>query len=107
MGMTRKVYLEDVPLAEAWRVFRGALAAAGWWQALSAEMVSVAEANGRVTATAVWARISSPHYHASAMDGYALRAQDNGGGYGDEAGWFCSWLGMGRRWLGWCDQPKW
>jgi putative molybdopterin biosynthesis protein len=27
----------------------------------------------------VWARISSPHYHASAMDGYAVRAEDTGG----------------------------
>ncbi|MFO7681206.1 MAG: molybdopterin biosynthesis protein, partial [Chloroflexota bacterium] len=33
-------------------------------------------ANGRFTAAAVWAKISSPHYHASAMDGYALRARD-------------------------------
>ncbi|MFO7631402.1 MAG: molybdopterin biosynthesis protein, partial [Caldilinea sp.] len=30
---------------------------------------------GRVTAEPVWARISSPHYHAAAMDGYAVRAE--------------------------------
>ena len=36
----------------------------------------VAEALGRVTSEAVWARLSSPHYHASAMDGVAVRAQD-------------------------------
>jgi len=29
---------------------------------------------GRVTAESIWAKISSPHYHASAMDGFALRA---------------------------------
>jgi putative molybdopterin biosynthesis protein len=29
---------------------------------------------GRVTAEPVWARVSSPHYHASAMDGFAVRA---------------------------------
>src|SRR5262249_54435702 len=34
------------------------------------------EALGRVTAEPVWARLSSPHYHASAMDGDAVQAQD-------------------------------
>jgi putative molybdopterin biosynthesis protein len=34
---------------------------------------------GRVLAEAVWAKISSPHYHASAMDGFALRAEDTAG----------------------------
>jgi putative molybdopterin biosynthesis protein len=43
---------------------------------VDAEPVPVAEALGRVTAEAVWARLSSPHYHASAMDGVAVRAQD-------------------------------
>ena len=37
------------------------------------------QADRRVTAEAVFARISSPHYHASAMDGYAVRAQDTVG----------------------------
>ncbi len=35
------------------------------------------EALGRVTAEPIWAKISSPHYHAAAMDGYALRAADS------------------------------
>lgn len=74
--MERKFYLEDIPLDEAWSAFRGSLAEAGLWQPLGNEIVSLDQANGRVTATAVWARISSPHYHASAMDGYALRAED-------------------------------
>lgn len=34
------------------------------------------QAAGRVTAAAVWARLSAPHYHASAMDGYAVRARE-------------------------------
>ena len=34
------------------------------------------EALGRVTAEAVFARISVPHYHAAAMDGIAVRAED-------------------------------
>jgi putative molybdopterin biosynthesis protein len=77
--MKRNVYLEDIPLDEAKSVFQATLAAADWWQPLAAEEISVAQANGRITARAVWAKLSSPHYHASAMDGYALRAQDSEG----------------------------
>lgn len=39
-------------------------------------MVGLDQAAGRVTAAAVWARLSAPHYHASAMDGYAVRARE-------------------------------
>ncbi|HUM72532.1 MAG TPA: molybdopterin-binding protein, partial [Chloroflexota bacterium] len=74
--MERQIYLEDIPLDEAWAAWRGALAAAGLWQPLGNEEVPLAEANGRTTAAAIWARLSSPHYHASAMDGFAVRAQD-------------------------------
>ncbi|MBK7894456.1 MAG: molybdopterin biosynthesis protein [Anaerolineaceae bacterium] len=75
----RHVYLEDIPLDEAQAAFQAALAAAGWWQPLEVEEVSLAQAYGRITAQAIWAKLSSPHYHASAMDGYALRAQDSEG----------------------------
>jgi putative molybdopterin biosynthesis protein len=74
--MQRKIYLEDVPLDEAWAVFTAALKSHALWQPLPAESVVVADALGRVTAVPVWARVSAPHYHASAMDGYALRARD-------------------------------
>jgi len=77
--MKRKIYLEDIPLQEARSVFRTALQKSGLWQATASEHIPVAKANGRVTAAAVFAKISSPHYHASAMDGYALRAQDTVG----------------------------
>jgi putative molybdopterin biosynthesis protein len=76
---TRNIYLEDVPLEEAWATFSAALQSAGRWQPLPAETIPLAEANGRVTAEAIWARLSAPHYHASAMDGYAVRAQDTEG----------------------------
>ncbi len=76
---TRNIYLEDIPLDEAQAAFQTALQAAGWGQPLDAEEIPLAQANGRITASAVWAKISSPHYHASAMDGYALRAQDSEG----------------------------
>jgi putative molybdopterin biosynthesis protein len=45
------------------------------WRVLGVETIPLDEnALGRVTAVPVWARISSPHYHASAMDGFAVRA---------------------------------
>jgi len=77
--MDRKFYLEDIPLDDAWAAFRNALDEAGLWRPLDAETVPLSEANGRVTAAAVWARLSSPHFHAAAMDGYAVRAEDTVG----------------------------
>jgi putative molybdopterin biosynthesis protein len=74
--MKRHIYLEDIPLDEAWEAFTTALRSVSLWQPLGSETIQVADASGRVTATAVWARISAPHYHASAMDGFALRARD-------------------------------
>lgn len=72
-------YLEDIPLAEALERWWDALAEAGLDGPLPGEPVELAEALGRVTAAPVWARISSPHYHASAMDGYAVHAEDTRG----------------------------
>jgi putative molybdopterin biosynthesis protein len=76
---THSPYLEDIPLAEALARWQQALAAAGLDRPLPGEPVDLDHAAGRVTAEAVWARISSPHYHASAMDGYAVRAEDTRG----------------------------
>ncbi len=75
----RNIYLHDIPMDEAWAHFTAALQAAGLWGPLPGESIPVAEALGRVTAAPVWARISAPHYHASAMDGYAVRARDTVG----------------------------
>jgi putative molybdopterin biosynthesis protein len=77
--MKRNIYLEDVPLEEAQAALDAALQDADLAGPLPAEIVPVAQATGRVTAEAIWARLSSPHYHASAMDGYAVRAQDTVG----------------------------
>ncbi len=74
---TRTVYLKDVPFDEAWRSFRSALEGINRWEAGEGETVSLDEALGRVTAEPIWAKISSPHYHAAAMDGFALRAADS------------------------------
>ena len=69
-------YLEDIPLEEALTRWWLALAEAGLDTPLPGEPVALAEAAGRFTAEPVWALVSSPHYHASAMDGYAVRAED-------------------------------
>jgi len=72
--MSDSVYLHDVPLPEARKRFMQALQAAGLDGPLPAETVALDQALGRVTAEPAWAKSSSPHYHAAAMDGYALRA---------------------------------
>ncbi len=72
-------YLHDIGMDEALAAWHAALAAVGLLQPLEAESVELDAALGRVTAEAVWARISSPHYHASAMDGYALNADASRG----------------------------
>src|SRR5947209_4228660 len=65
------MYLEDIPLEEAYQ---------RWWsrlvlEPLPGEDVAITDALGRVTASAVFARTSVPHYHAAAMDGIAVRAE--------------------------------
>jgi len=77
--MKRTIYLEDLPLDDAWATFTAALAETGLWEPLASERIAITEAHNRITAEAVWARISAPHYHASAMDGFALRARDSEG----------------------------
>jgi putative molybdopterin biosynthesis protein len=71
------VYLHDIPLREAIARFEAALEQADLWRVLGVETIILDEnALGRVLAQPVWANISSPHYHASAMDGFAVRAED-------------------------------
>ncbi len=79
MQHNRDVYLQEMPLEDAWARLRVALAEAGRDAPLAGEEVLLAEALGRVTAAPVWALLSSPHYHACAMDGYAVRAEDTHG----------------------------
>lgn len=74
------IYLHDIPLQEAQQRLDDALKAAGRWGLLGAENIPLDEsAVGRVLAEPVWAKISSPHYHASAMDGFAVRSEDTEG----------------------------
>jgi len=74
------LYLHDIPLEQAQETLRQALEEHHLWQVLGVEDIPLDEnALGRVLARPVWARLSSPHYHASAMDGFALRAADTQG----------------------------
>ncbi len=74
------VYLHDIPLSAAQEKFKRALEDAGLWRVFGAETIPLDEnALGRVTAEPIWAKVSSPNYHASAMDGFAVRTEDTEG----------------------------
>jgi putative molybdopterin biosynthesis protein len=71
------VYLHDIPLHQAKEAFHQALQQAGLWKRLGSETCELNEhVIGRILAEPVWAKISSPHYHASGMDGFALLAEE-------------------------------
>ncbi|MDB5042891.1 MAG: molybdenum cofactor synthesis domain protein [Candidatus Eremiobacteraeota bacterium] len=76
----RNVFLHDVPLQDARARFDAALLEAGVDARGSAtETLALDDALERVTARAVIARLSSPHYHACAMDGVAVLAARTAG----------------------------
>ena len=75
----RRYYLSDVPLERAVRDFESALREAGGLTPTRSETLPLEQALGRITSEPVWARISSPHYDSSAMDGVAVRAADTVG----------------------------
>jgi len=73
--MARKRYLKKTPLTEARELLLSAVDPGR----LANEEIPVEDALDRVTAGPVFAKISSPHYHASAMDGICVRAEDTFG----------------------------
>ena len=70
-------YLTNVPLEQAREEYLKLLTANGYGS--ESETVAVQNACGRITAQAVYAHISAPHYAASAMDGIAVHAKDTFG----------------------------
>lgn len=72
MPMKRKIYFEMKSLAEARDIFFSCLDYAAL---LGDEEISTAEALGRILAGPVFARFSSPNFHAAAMDGIAVWAE--------------------------------
>lgn len=73
--MARKRYLKKTPLIEARELFLSVVEPSG----LGVEQIPIDEALDRITAEPIFAKISSPHYHASAMDGICVRAEDTFG----------------------------
>jgi len=73
--MARKRYLKKTPLTEARELFLARVVP----ERLAHEAIPVDDALDRVTAEPIFAKISSPHYHAAAMDGICVRAEDTFG----------------------------
>ena len=74
------VYLNDVPLEVAQQIFYDTLEEVGLNGILATENIPLDEnACKRILAEPIWAKISSPHYHASAMDGFAVKASSTVG----------------------------
>ena len=74
--MKRNVYLAMKGLEEAQEIFFSRF---GGDRRTAREAVGPEDALGRVTAGPLFARMSAPHYHASAMDGIAVRAEETYG----------------------------
>lgn len=70
-------YLDNMPLKEAREKFLALLRDNGFTN--KTETIPSAEAFGRITARAHYAKICSPHYNASSMDGIAVRSEDTKG----------------------------
>jgi putative molybdopterin biosynthesis protein len=67
-------FLRDIPADQALEAWRHACAQGGCPERVPVVRVALADAVGRVTAEAIWARRSSPAFDAAAMDGIAVRS---------------------------------
>jgi len=74
--MERKRYLKKTDLNNALALFFNNPALV---RLTEDEVIPTSESLGRITSEPVFAKISSPHYHCSAMDGVAVRAEDTFG----------------------------
>ncbi|MEG6616599.1 molybdopterin biosynthesis protein [Peptococcaceae bacterium 1198_IL3148] len=77
--MKRDVYLDDKPWEQALEEYLHYLKEVEALAPGVPEKIKVDEALGRVTAVPIYAKLSSPHYNASAMDGVAVKAIDTFG----------------------------
>ena len=73
MAFTRNIYLEMHSLEDARKAMFDAFVDMG--KQLGTETVASPDAVGRVLAEPVFAKLSSPAFHAAAMDGVAVRAE--------------------------------
>lgn len=72
MNKKQHIYLKMKTLAEARRTVMDHFSGTA---PLESESIPASEAVGRVTAQPVFAALSSPHFHAAAMDGIAVKAE--------------------------------
>lgn len=77
--MDRNIYLKSTDLQEVEKVYFDLFNN----KERKTETIKVIESLNRITSSPVFAKISSPHYNASAMDGIVVRARDTFGA--DEA----------------------
>lgn len=72
--MARNIYLDNISVEEAKKK---------WYSSLELEAqierIDIRDALGRRTAKPIMAKVSAPHYHASAMDGIAVKAEQTAG----------------------------
>jgi len=73
MGKKRNLYLKTIPVEEAKEKYMTAL---GGLIEPKIETIGVRDSLDRITASAIFARYSSPLFNASAMDGIAVRAKE-------------------------------
>lgn len=70
----RNVYISNMPVEEALDLYKSVLNLT-----VETEMIGIEAALFRKTSEAVFAKVSSPHYPAAAMDGIVLKAKDSYG----------------------------
>jgi len=68
----KNIYLDNIPLSDAIRKWRDKIKSENI-RPLPSENVPAGLSLGRITGEAIFAKLSSPFYHAAAMDGYAVR----------------------------------
>jgi putative molybdopterin biosynthesis protein len=73
----RNLYLSNMDVEEAIELFFNRLEKTS--ARCSAELVDIIKSVGRVTSEAVFARLSSPNFNASAMDGITVKARNTFG----------------------------
>jgi putative molybdopterin biosynthesis protein len=76
--MKKGIYLKNIPLSEAIEKWSEKIESEKVGP-LGPESIPVEQSLRRITSEAIFARLSSPFYHASAMDGYAVRYADTFG----------------------------
>lgn len=77
--MKQNIYLNTTPFEEALKKWLQRLESDGMLRSFDGERIRIHDALGRITSEAIIAKISSPFYHSSAMDGYAVKYPDTFG----------------------------